>query len=212
MQVDDGLFRGSAPSQLEVEKLKSDFGVKRIVSLDKKESDRLADICNKLGIEHIDASIEHHNLDKSLDYLDKHVVDLLSENPNVFVHCLHGKDRTGTAVAMYRVRAQGWSPQDALQEALRYDFGSGVHPKVRNKYCKLILDSKPELFDEIDHQSVSDSRSRQRQVRKMVLEDMNDSMAQVGLYDGVSSIMRSMPGLPALNYTGTHPYGAGYIL
>ncbi len=43
-------------------------------------------------------------------------------------------------------------------------------------------------------------------------EDTNDTMAQVGLYEGVSTTFRSMPGLPALNYTGTEPYGAGYIL
>lgn len=42
----------------------------------------------------------------------------------VYVHCQHGEDRTGLLVAAYRIKKQGWAPQQAYQEALRY----GYHP------------------------------------------------------------------------------------
>ncbi len=42
----------------------------------------------------------------------------------IYVHCQHGEDRTGLVVAAYRIRKQGWTPQQAYQEALRY----GYHP------------------------------------------------------------------------------------
>jgi len=41
----------------------------------------------------------------------------------VFVHCQHGADRTGTAVALYRIFHQGWSREDALAEMTQGPFG-----------------------------------------------------------------------------------------
>lgn len=48
----------------------------------------------------------------------------------VLVHCLHGSDRTGAVVAMYRVVCQGWSKQQALDEMQHGDFG--YHPVFSN--------------------------------------------------------------------------------
>ena len=41
----------------------------------------------------------------------------------VLVHCLHGSDRTGLVVALYRMVCQDWSKQDALDEMEHGDFG-----------------------------------------------------------------------------------------
>lgn len=35
-------------------------------------------------------------------------------NQPVFVHCAHGKDRTGTMVALYRMEVDGWSAEEAI--------------------------------------------------------------------------------------------------
>jgi protein tyrosine/serine phosphatase len=40
------------------------------------------------------------------------------KNQPVFVHCEHGKDRTGLIVALYRVYFQHWSKEKAHQEML----------------------------------------------------------------------------------------------
>ena len=34
----------------------------------------------------------------------------------VFIHCVHGVDRTGTMAALYRIEAQGWQPPGAIEE------------------------------------------------------------------------------------------------
>ena len=41
----------------------------------------------------------------------------------VLVHCLHGSDRTGLVVALYRVVCQGWSKQQAIDEMQLGEFG-----------------------------------------------------------------------------------------
>jgi protein tyrosine phosphatase (PTP) superfamily phosphohydrolase (DUF442 family) len=48
----------------------------------------------------------------------------------VLVHCLHGADRTGTVVALYRIVEQGWSREAAIAEMT--EGGFGYHPIFPN--------------------------------------------------------------------------------
>lgn len=48
----------------------------------------------------------------------------------VLVHCLHGSDRTGTMVALFRIVVQGCSKEAALTEMTR--GGYGFHPLWQN--------------------------------------------------------------------------------
>jgi hypothetical protein len=48
----------------------------------------------------------------------------------VLVHCLHGSDRTGTMIAVYRIAIQGWSKEAAIQEMTQ--GGYGFHPLWKN--------------------------------------------------------------------------------
>jgi protein tyrosine/serine phosphatase len=41
----------------------------------------------------------------------------------VLIHCKHGLDRTGLVAAMYRIVAQGWSKQAALDEMEHGGYG-----------------------------------------------------------------------------------------
>ncbi|NDD92401.1 hypothetical protein EBZ37_09980 [bacterium] len=58
---------------------------------------------------------------------DRHVdeIQAILNNPSlqpVFIHCKHGKDRTGLMVGIYRVETQGWIPQDAYKEMKAIGF------------------------------------------------------------------------------------------
>jgi protein tyrosine/serine phosphatase len=40
----------------------------------------------------------------------------------VLLHCEHGEDRTGLAVAAYRVVVSGWTKDEAMDEALKFGY------------------------------------------------------------------------------------------
>jgi tyrosine-protein phosphatase SIW14 len=46
--------------------------------------------------------------------------------PRTFIHCSHGKNRTGTVVAYWRVKAEGYTKKQALEEALTYGWGDSL--------------------------------------------------------------------------------------
>ncbi|RYZ60710.1 MAG: hypothetical protein EOP09_20880, partial [Proteobacteria bacterium] len=52
------------------------------------------------------------------------VLQILDDPSNypVFIHCTHGRDRTGLMMGLYRVEADGWDPKDAYQEMVDLGF------------------------------------------------------------------------------------------
>ena len=141
-KVTDGLYRGSAPSPQDVVNLKKKLGINKIVSLDKDTGDRIDRICKALGITHVMIPIDHTR--KSLlDFLSHDLKKLFLEGGPTFVHCLHGKDRTGLASALVKCKYLGEDPEKAIKEAESLGFGIGVHPRVVNTFKKLIRDCKP---------------------------------------------------------------------
>ena len=54
---------------------------------------------------------------------------LLSAPPAepTLVHCAAGTNRTGLAIGMYRIRHDGWTVEQVIDEMLRFDFENGTH-------------------------------------------------------------------------------------
>jgi hypothetical protein len=136
------LYRGSAPTPQDLVRLKDALGIRKVVSLDHETGEKIDKATKLLGMQHIKLYINgdrpslmtalHHNLKKAL----------LDDGPT-YVHCLHGKDRTGLVVALFKCKYMGMNPEDALQEAKSLGFGIGVDPKMVSLYEKLIRGCKP---------------------------------------------------------------------
>jgi Tyrosine phosphatase family len=141
-KITNGLYRGSAPSPKDVEWLKNTLDIKKIVSLDQESGDRIDHICQALGIQHIDTPIDHTKA-SLIKLLSNDLKELLLDGGPTYLHCLHGKDRTGLIAALFKCKYMGMKPERAIKEAESLGFGIGVHPSAVNQWKKLIRTCKP---------------------------------------------------------------------
>jgi protein tyrosine phosphatase (PTP) superfamily phosphohydrolase (DUF442 family) len=118
-KVSDDLYRGAQPTAEGMKQLVK-MGIKTVINLRSKHSDRSEMKGTALSYEHI--NVTSWNLE------DEDVIRFLQivTDPNrtpVFVHCQHGADRTGTMCAVYRIIIQGWSKDEAIEEMTKGGFG-----------------------------------------------------------------------------------------
>lgn len=152
-KVTDGLFRGSAPSIKDMWYLKEILGIKKVVSLDQETGERIDRACKLLHIQHVKAYMNGDR--KSLYHvLGQNLKHLLLDGGPTFVHCLHGKDRTGLICALFKCKYMGMKPGAAIEEAKSLGFGVGVNPQVVHLYEKLIRSCKPSTDKDINHADI----------------------------------------------------------
>lgn len=147
------IYAGSAPSEKDLEYLKNILGVKLVISLDGTIGQKINKTVKQLKMNHVIIPIEPSSLiDDYIKYLSRNIVSLLDNNQPVFVHCMLGKDRTGLALAIYRVKKHGWTVNDAIAEAKRYGYGTGIPVVVQKLWEKLLfsLSQKADIGSIID--------------------------------------------------------------
>jgi tyrosine-protein phosphatase SIW14 len=124
-QVSANLYRGGQPSADGLTTLKN-LGVEVVIDLRGSASDTEQSAVTKLRMRYI--SIPSH-CPFPTDKPWAHFLKVMRENHDkkVFVHCRLGDDRTGLAVATYRMSEEGWSPAEALKEMRAFGFNSMHH-------------------------------------------------------------------------------------
>jgi protein tyrosine/serine phosphatase len=133
--VNPAFFRGAQPRAADLEALRR-LGVRTVINL-RETTDSWRDEKSKvraLGMDYVAAPMR--GLSAPTDAQVARVLELIENGPApVFVHCEHGADRTGTIVACYRMKTDGWSAERALVEAKTYGFSVfqiGMRHYVRN--------------------------------------------------------------------------------
>jgi protein tyrosine/serine phosphatase len=115
-QVNEHIFRGGQPNERGWSAL-AKLGVQTVVDLrdrDQRSTGLEARQVEAAGMHYVNVPMSGL-LAPSGDQMEK-ALALLEAGP-VFVHCRRGADRTGTVVACYRIRHDGWDNQKALREA-----------------------------------------------------------------------------------------------
>ena len=119
--VNQQLYRGGQPKPGGLQRLR-ELGVKTIVNLRGEDPNARAEgeAARSLGLRYYSISLPQFS--KPRDEEVQRVLDLInaSENQPVFVHCHHGRDRTGAIIACYRISHDGWTAEAAKHEAKRY--------------------------------------------------------------------------------------------
>ena len=138
-KVDEHLYRSEQPHSLEMKKLQ-EFGIKTILNLRNTRNDNREAKATKLNLNHVPINtwrISYDDLVRSMIIIRK------AEKP-VLVHCLHGSDRTGAVVAVYRIVDGGWTKKEAIEELQQ--GGYGYHQKWFPNIIQLIASLDVEKF------------------------------------------------------------------
>jgi tyrosine-protein phosphatase SIW14 len=120
-QVDEHVYRGAQPHGQGFEGL-AKLGIKTVIDLRGERSEATA--VEHTGMHYIRLPWSGYKAPDEAQIAM--VLSLLNDNSAwpVFVHCRRGADRTGTAIACYRIAHDHWSNQQALAEAKSYGMSS----------------------------------------------------------------------------------------
>jgi tyrosine-protein phosphatase SIW14 len=123
-EVSPNLFRGGQPGVDGLEALKK-MGVSIVVDMRSSKSPHEETVVKKLGMQYIPMP---WHCPFPTDKTFAGFLKVIQDNPGkkIFVHCRLGDDRTGMAIAAYRMADEGWSADEALKEMKAFGF-SGVH-------------------------------------------------------------------------------------
>lgn len=144
-KVSKNLYRGSAPlSKADIEMLIKKWGIKRIISLDEQIANNIQPFCEELHIDQLLIPIDVN--DNSANSLMEINLKKLFGNGPTFVHCKHGKDRTGLLIALWRIQ-NGWTFKKAFNEAKKFGFGIGLSKSTIKNYCKLMMEMESRTKD-----------------------------------------------------------------
>jgi protein tyrosine/serine phosphatase len=128
-QVSPDLYRGAQPTAAGIKMLAARH-VKTVVNLRGQDEidPREADQVRQAGMHYIvlNQDAENCTIKDVEDFL--HV--LLTTPRPIFVHCHAGRDRTGLAVAAYRICMQKWTVAAAKKELYAYGHYWALFPKI----------------------------------------------------------------------------------
>ncbi len=123
-QVNERLYRGGQPKEGGLERLAA-LGVKTIVNLRGagEGANNEGAEAKALGMRYF--SLPMPNLGRPADEQMAQALEILDDPANapVFVHCKRGADRTGVLIAAYRIKHDGWTSEQAIEEANRHGLG-----------------------------------------------------------------------------------------
>jgi tyrosine-protein phosphatase SIW14 len=120
-QVDEHVYRGAQPNGQGFEGL-AKLGIKTVIDLRGERSEETA--VERAGMRYVRLPWSGYKAPAEAQIAA--VLSLLNDNSAwpVFVHCRRGADRTGTAIACYRIAHDHWTNQQALSEAKTFGMSS----------------------------------------------------------------------------------------
>lgn len=130
-RVDAKVWRSSQPLKYQYAALARDEGIGEVLCLRRWHDDKgKADTLRCHHVRMNAGKIRDEDIVAALRVLAS------AEKP-VLVHCLHGSDRTGVVIAMYRMVVQNWPREEAIKEFTDpvYGYHAGWFPNVR-KYLE----------------------------------------------------------------------------
>lgn len=125
-EVAPGLLRGGTPDEEGVEWLR-EHGVRTVINLRHYHGETEGERVRAAGLRYEWIPLESTDAPEP-EQIERFLSIVTDEGARpVYVHCLHGVDRTGAMIAVYRIREQGWSNADALAEMETFGAHGVLH-------------------------------------------------------------------------------------
>jgi protein tyrosine/serine phosphatase len=123
-RINEQLFRGGQPTVEGIRQLAA-LGIKTIINFRDRSEKVLLEkqVAEENGLRFINLHLSNWFASKDEEI---HAVLEVIRNPEhhpVFIHCKRGADRTGTVVAVYRMLFDGWTANQANEEAKQRGIG-----------------------------------------------------------------------------------------
>jgi tyrosine-protein phosphatase SIW14 len=118
-----GIYRGGQPSAEGFRTLK-EMGVRTVIGFRSNTSTK--DEVEAAGLASVELPIQasvfgsEPPTDEQIELFFRTALDP-ARRP-VFFHCKHGKDRTGTMAALYRIEVDGWTNDEAIEEMQSFGY------------------------------------------------------------------------------------------
>ena len=134
-KVSDSVYRGGRAQEGGLEYLKQS-GFKTIINLENVDAVIRAEAAEarRLGLKQISIPMGY-TVEPDNAMIDR-LLSLLQDPANfpIYLHCHHGRDRTGLVMALYRVEVQGWDAKKAYKEM--YTLGFAIFWYKLDKYFR----------------------------------------------------------------------------
>lgn len=123
-KVNDKLYRGGQPKEAGFAELKT-LRIATVIDLRDDDENALKEKkqVEAAGMQFINLSLGNWNRPDIKDIYKIIAEIVATENQPVFVHCKRGSDRTGTVIAVYRMKHDGWTAKQAGDEAEKFGIG-----------------------------------------------------------------------------------------
>ena len=116
------LYRSGQPDATGLAYLRDEVGVRTVINLNTRTTEEEMIRCSALGIAYVPLPMTTYTIDlaRLRAFLRAvHQAEAEGRTP-VLVHCQFGEDRTGIAVATYRIVEQDWPAEKAIAEMQGY--------------------------------------------------------------------------------------------
>jgi len=131
-RVDSGFYRGAQPDARGYRNLRT-LGVRTVISLRSWHSARRE--AEEAGLRFVEIPLQADvfgSRPPSEEQVRAFFRTALDPDCRpVFVHCAHGKDRTGTMSALYRIEVSGWSAEEAIEEMQAFGYHDVYRDLIR---------------------------------------------------------------------------------
>lgn len=141
-QIGDRYFRGAQPEGQDYADLAA-LGIKTVINLtsdDAEENERQMVEGSSMKYLQIPMTTHEPPTAAKIEEFLKIVNDPASQP--VYVHCVGGRHRTGVMTAIYRMKQEGWTAEQAFKEMKQYKYGPDF---LHSEFKKFVFDYYTQL-------------------------------------------------------------------